>query len=455
MMFLLLLPHGVALAPTQMRIQDNAIFDPSRPGGPDNSEGIGEAPLAEIRDFFIGVFASAFLVFALAVLIVHKYGRRLSEYDHEREEENQAYMELDSDEQELFFQSKEFLSTNPYVRDEMTLSQNLLIQEKGIKAWEFVKDQMLSNNDLLIVNKTELNFFKKFECCTQTNLPIPMKNDVYYFESKIYSLPDADNTMISIGVGIKPYPWFRLPGRHAHSVSYDSTGYRRHNHPFKIDGTPPFPKLIEGDVVGVGYRVRSGTIFFTRNGKKVHELAIGGHIKNFKIPHGGQIFPIIGANNLCSVHVNLGQMGFVFIEGNVKKWGFAPLEGTGPAPPAYNKFNADILLERLEIDDDDLSERENDFPPDFWESQNNDKWSYNAYGDVNSTDERITLASLPNHPPSYDTSDGEELNAEELNANEEFPESNPDEGTPASSEVPEPGIADEQRSESGDLDTHE
>ena len=58
-------------------------------------------------------------------------------------------------------------------------------------------------------------------------------------------------------------------------------------------------------------------------------------------------------------------MGFVFIEGNVKHWGYAPLEGNGPAPPVYNKYNSDILLERSEIDDDDLSERENDFPPDF------------------------------------------------------------------------------------------
>lgn len=75
-----------------------------------------------------------------------------------REEENQAYLELNSDEQELFFQSREFLEMNPYYIGDLTLSQNLSIQEKGINAFEFVKDQMLTNNDLLIVNKTELNF---------------------------------------------------------------------------------------------------------------------------------------------------------------------------------------------------------------------------------------------------------------------------------------------------------
>jgi len=196
------------------------------------------------------------------------------------------------------------------------------------------------------------------------------------------------------------------------------------NH-FIFTSEPPFPKLVKGDVVGVGYRTRSGTIFFTRNGKKVSESKLGGHIKNFKLPRGGQIFPIIGANNICSIHVNLGQRGFVFIEGNVKNWGYAPLEGTGPAPPAYNKFNADILLERSEIDEEE-EDRSNDFPPDFWATVSKNKreggggkgrtegvvydddvdadyddddgqFTYDAYAEVDSNDERITLNSLP--PP--------------------------------------------------------
>lgn len=379
---------------------------------------LNDAMLISILSLVIMIFVISIATIAFCIV---RSKLRLSEDDLVREEENQAYLELNSDEQELYFQSKDYLTANPYLRDELTLSQNLLIQEKGIMAFEFQKDLMLTNNDLMIINKTELNFFKQFECSSQTNLPIPMKNDVYYFESKIYSLPDPENTKISVGLAIKPYPWFRLPGRHPYSVSYDSDGYRRHNQPFKFNNESPFPTFVKGDVIGVGYRVRSGTVFFTRNGKKVSESKIGGHVKNFKIPNGGQIFPTIGANNLCSVHVNLGQMGFVFIEGNVKKWGFAPLEGNGPAPPAYNKFNSDILLARSEIDDDnDLSEREDDFPPDFWDVHEGDpskkedstvdpdKFSYNAYSDLFSNDERITLNSLlpPNQPPSY--SNGED-----------------------------------------------
>ncbi|KAK6454921.1 uncharacterized protein RJT20DRAFT_53399 [Scheffersomyces xylosifermentans] len=390
-------------------------------------ESVNEAMLIA---FFI--FLGFFIIFIVSsvVFCVVRRRLRLTEDEILREEENQAYLELNSDEQELYFQSKDYLQNNPYYRGELTLSQNLSIQEKGIGAFEFQKDVMLTNNDLMIINKTELNFFKNFECSTVSNLPVPMKNEVYYFESKIYSLPDPENTTISVGLSVKPYPWFRLPGRHLHSISYDSDGYRRFNQPFKLTNEPPFPKFVEGDVIGVGYRVRSGTVFFTRNGKKVSESKIGGHIRNFKIAQQGQIFPIIGANNLCSVHVNLGQMGFVFIEGNVKSWGYAPLEGTGPAPPAYNKFNADILLERSEVDDDnDLSEREDDFPPDFWEVHgresdiegandsgviDQDKFSYNAYSDVNSNDERITLDSLvpPNRPPSYSSDEGGEFAVE-------------------------------------------
>lgn len=362
----------------------------------------------------VSSISSVVLIFVIGPLFwLVRRRLQLARRDLIREEENQVYLQLSSEEQELYFQSKEFLESNPYLRGDLTLSQNLSIQEKGVNAWEFIKDPMLTNNDLMILNRTELNFFKNYEYSVQTNLPVPMKNEVYYFESKMYSLPNPEETIVSMGFSVKPYPWFRLPGRHANSISYDSNGYRRFNMPLKVGTEPPFPALVEGDVVGVGYRVRSGTVFFTKNGKKISELKIGGHIKNFKVPHNGQIFPTIGANNLCSVHVNLGQMGFVFIEGNVKKWGFGPLEGNGPAPPAYNKFNSDILLERSEIDDEnDLSERENDFPPNFWEINKqdeessrgyiNDKFSYDAYGDLNSQDERISLASIPVHPPSYD-----------------------------------------------------
>ena len=124
-------------------------------------------------------------------------------------------------------------------------------------------------------------------------------------------------------------------GWHKHSLAYTSTGQRRHNQPF--NGTPYGPAYIQGDVIGVGYRPRTGTIFFTRNGKKLEEVTHG--LKSFNL------FPTLGANGPCSIHVNFGQLGFVFIEANVKKWGLAPMNGSLAPPPPYGSEIGSILLE--------------------------------------------------------------------------------------------------------------
>lgn len=57
------------------------------------------------------------------------------------------------------------------------------------------------------------------------------------------------------------------------------------------------------------------------------------------------LFPSIGANGPATVHVNFGQMGFVFIEANVKKWGLAPMTGSLAPPPPYGSEQGSILLE--------------------------------------------------------------------------------------------------------------
>ena len=124
-------------------------------------------------------------------------------------------------------------------------------------------------------------------------------------------------------------------GWHKHSLAYVSTGHRRYNQPF--NGTVYGPTYIQGDVIGVGYRPRTGTIFFTRNGKKLDDVAHGVKTLN--------LFPTVGANGPCTVHVNFGQSGFVFIEANVKKWGLAPAAGSLAPPPAYGNEQGSILLE--------------------------------------------------------------------------------------------------------------
>lgn len=124
-------------------------------------------------------------------------------------------------------------------------------------------------------------------------------------------------------------------GWHKYSVAYTSLGQRRYNQPF--NGTVYGPSYAQGDVVGVGYRPRTGTLFFTRNGKKLEDVAHGLKSQN--------LFPAVGANGPCSVHVNFGQSGFVFIEANVKKWGLAPTTGSLAPPPPYGSEQGSILLE--------------------------------------------------------------------------------------------------------------
>lgn len=242
-----------------------------------------------------------------------------------------------------------FVQANPpeTAATDISLSQFLAIQEKGVSAWEFEPEIEIAN--CFVEARTEIEFFDS-ECCVQSNLPIPKQNEVYYWEAKLYDKPES--TTISIGVTTKPYPLFRLPGRsgpstiflmcvliglgfHKTSIAYLSNGSRRYNQPFS--GTPYGPEYVQGDVIGVGYRPRTGSIFFTRNGKKLDEVVHNLRTQNF--------FPTVGANGPCTVHVNFGQMGFVFIEGNVKKWGLAPMTGSLAPPPPYGSEQGSILLE--------------------------------------------------------------------------------------------------------------
>lgn len=216
------------------------------------------------------------------------------------------------------------------MQTDISLSQFLAIQEKGVSAWEFEPELEIAN--CFVEARTEIEFFDA-ECSVQSNLPIPKQNEVYYWEAKLYDKPES--TMVNIGLTTKPYPLFRLPGLHKYSIAYSSTGQRRYNQPFS--GTNYGPQIVHGDVIGVGYRPRTGTIFFTRNGKKLEDVAHGLKSQNF--------FPTIGANGPAQVHVNFGQMGFVFIEANVKKWGLAPQTGSLAPPPPYGSEAGSILLE--------------------------------------------------------------------------------------------------------------
>ncbi|KAL1936642.1 hypothetical protein VTP01DRAFT_776 [Rhizomucor pusillus] len=211
---------------------------------------------------------------------------------------------------------------------DITPPQYISIQEKGVSAFEF---EWEPDANCFVAGRTEIQF-SYGESCVQTNLPLPRNQEVYYWEAKMFDLPRT--TTVSVGVATKPYPSWRLPGWNRYSIGYFSNnGCKHFSSPFH--GKPYGLTYTHGDVIGVGYRHRTGTIFFTRNGRKLEDAYTGLR---------WNLFPTIGANGPCEIHVNLGQMGFVFVEANVKKWGLAPSQGTLAPPPAYGLERDTILL---------------------------------------------------------------------------------------------------------------
>lgn len=189
-------------------------------------------------------------------------------------------------------------------------------------------------HSLLVHARTEITFLPDPSSASsvQSNLPLPKLNEVYYWEVKMFDLPPTTN--VAVGLATKPYPSFRLPGHARFSIAYHSNGDKSYNYPFT---STTFNSILkEGDVLGIGYRPRTGTVFYTRNGRKMDDAFTG--LMNYNL------FPTVGADGPCSVHVNLGQAGFVFIEANVKKWGLAPSVGTLAPPPAYGSERGSILL---------------------------------------------------------------------------------------------------------------
>lgn len=92
------------------------------------------------------------------------------------------------------------------VPTDITLSQYVSIQEKGIAAFEF---EWNMETQSFVSARTEIQFVSG-ESCVQTNLPLPRNQEVYYWEAKMYEKPTT--TVVSVGVATKPYPYWRLPG---------------------------------------------------------------------------------------------------------------------------------------------------------------------------------------------------------------------------------------------------
>jgi hypothetical protein len=340
----------------------------------------------------------------------------------------------DNDDEIIINENTSLLNTNNNNNNNNNLSKIEINYQKNnfLKLLKLLnyKSIIPKRPPFIIEDLIEINFkpnkINKFSYSTLLNLPIPTvnrKTNVTYFECKLLQF-NKNSTLISIGLTSNSnYPNFQLPGYLPYSFAIESSGNLRlttknncqlindikDNNNNDNNELIVLPQLNEGDVIGLGYRSISGTIFLTHNGKLIHEI-----IKYFKF----QLYPIIGFKNInnnnnnnnnnrkqlneCKINVNLGQLGFVYIEANVKKLGFCENKNDGliGAPPIYNKLNLtnEILLAKGDDIPPNYPNSDSFFGPTIVGSSKDEKNEL----EIKQNDDEIE--SIPSsHPPSYES----------------------------------------------------
>ncbi|CCK68292.1 Ssh4p KNAG_0A06310 [Huiozyma naganishii CBS 8797] len=317
--------------------------------------------------------------------------------------ESAELKKMSSFETELYRRAQEYLKMNPPCVTKFNTfvdeHDRSVLKDRGIQSYYFlpsINDNVDEEGrflpSFLVEDKLDISFTENNKSSsTLLNFPLPFnKKDAVYFEVKVFRHERNSNSIFSVGLTTVPYPYFRIPGMSNFSIAYESTGKLRVNNPF----TAPtlLPKLEEGDVVGFGYRYRTGSLFITHNGKKIMDVA-----QNIRV----DLFVSIGAMNASytrtytrdglledpdnvsirdslsegeyvelpkklqrvydirrepvdsdpiELNVNLGNIGFVFIEANVKKYSFGSVYGDIGIPPVYTGAgqNNDLLLQKGE-----------------------------------------------------------------------------------------------------------
>lgn len=327
-----------------------------------------------------------------------------------QEQEAVEVSKMSAFELELYYRAKDFQKLNPPTVNEFgtfsSESDIQFIKDRGIQSYCLLTS-INDNTDeegnflpsFLIQDKLDIAFTKyNNSSSTIMNYPLPFnKKDAVYFEVKVFKHSGNSNAVFSVGLMTCPYPYFRIPGMSLYSIAYESTGKLRINNPFMASTL--LPKLQEGDVVGFGYRFRTGTVFITHNGKKLMDVTQNVGIDLFigigslnaaytrtytkdglledpdnvelreALSEGREIElpgdlqtvhdPLPGDkvdSDEVELHVNLGQIGFVFIEANVKKYAFGSVYGEIGIPPSYNG---------TEIKKDTVLQKGEDLPPKY------------------------------------------------------------------------------------------
>lgn len=281
--------------------------------------------------------------------------------------EKNVYESNDKTEIDLYERLQGFESNNPPVVKEFNTMNNMKLKQRvhfrGIQSYQFLssfKDSLGENDtfkpSFIVNDKLNIQFTKHNSLSSSVmNLPIPKNNkDCCYFETKIYLNRNNSTTedIFTIGLVTIPYPYFVMPGYSNISLAYESNGDLMINK-YRNEGV--LPKLNNGDVVGFGYRYKSGLLFITYNGKKVMDIPN---------KHAIELFVSCGKKGSQSdlvLEFNIGQYGYVFIEANVRKYAFdANIEGTVGVPPSYqNKEKDKLIITSV------LPEEEKTPPPDY------------------------------------------------------------------------------------------
>lgn len=316
--------------------------------------------------------------------------------------ESNALTKMSEFEVELYTRTKDYQAiTPPNVKEFGTyldISDKRYIKDRGIQGYFFlpsINDNVSPLGNFLpsfvVQDKLDIVFSKHNKSSsTVLNYPLPFnKKKAVYFEVKVFRFNPDSNSVFSIGLVTSPYPYFRIPGTAKYSIAYESTGKIRINNPFQADTL--LPKLVEGDVVGFGYRYKTGTIFITHNGKKLMDVTQnvgidlfvsvgalnGAYTRTYtkdglledvdnvslrqKFAEGKPLMISSDLNKVHSIneeiksdeielHVNLGQIGYVFIEANVNKYSFGSVFGDIGIPPSYNgeEIKRDVILDKGE-----------------------------------------------------------------------------------------------------------
>ncbi|CAG8445618.1 16576_t:CDS:2 [Funneliformis mosseae] len=132
---------------------------------------------------------------------------------------------------------------------------------------------------------------------------------MHYFEVTVVSKATDVDTIISIGLSTKPFPYFRLPGWNKHSVGYQSNdGHLYHN---EISSSREYgPTYNVGDIIGCGYKPSTKEVFFTKNGNYLGAYAPSRN--PFIEPKDDENsldhvwYPTIAANGQCKLEINFG-----------------------------------------------------------------------------------------------------------------------------------------------------